>query len=127
MKCWPESIFNGGCGRCAETLTERLRAATSALEYDPVVSSRLQRELIHRKSAFPFVQAILMGNTNAGDLVATRQVEARSVPIRWAILHVINNTALHLGHMQITYQLWQGGRAYNAPRWYQRLDRSSRP
>lgn len=28
---------------------------------------------------------------------------------RWAILHVIDHTALHLGHMQLTYQLGQNG------------------
>ncbi|MCA9947468.1 MAG: DUF664 domain-containing protein [Anaerolineales bacterium] len=45
----------------------------------------------------------------------------REVPVRWGILHVIDHTALHLGHIQITAQLWQGGQAIDAPRWFQRL------
>ncbi len=57
----------------------------------------------------------------AADLEGSRQARDRTVPVRWAILHVIDHTALHLGHMQITYQLWQGGRGVDAPRWFQRL------
>ncbi len=55
------------------------------------------------------------------DLDGTRRARDRDVPVRWAILHVIDHTALHLGHMQITIQLWQGGQAIDAPRWFQRL------
>lgn len=55
------------------------------------------------------------------DLDGVRQAHDRVVPTRWALLHVIDHTALHLGHMQITAQLWQGGQAVNAPRWFQRL------
>ncbi|MCC6602993.1 MAG: DUF664 domain-containing protein [Anaerolineae bacterium] len=55
------------------------------------------------------------------DLDGVRQARDRQVPTRWAILHVIDHTALHLGHMQITAQLWQGGTAVESPRWFQRL------
>lgn len=55
------------------------------------------------------------------DLDGTRLARERDVPVRWAILHVIDHTALHLGHIQITTQLWQGGQGIDAPRWYQRL------
>jgi hypothetical protein len=36
----------------------------------------------------------------------------RSITAGWALCHVLKHTALHLGHMQITRQLWeqrQGG------------------
>ena len=55
------------------------------------------------------------------DLNGIRQAQDREVPVRWAILHVVDHTALHLGHMQITYQLWKGGQGMQAPRWYERL------
>lgn len=55
------------------------------------------------------------------DLNSTRQVKEQTVPVRWAILHVIDHTSLHLGHMQITWQLWHSGQAVDAPRWFQRL------
>jgi uncharacterized damage-inducible protein DinB len=56
------------------------------------------------------------------DLDGTRQARGRTVPVRWCILHVIDHTALHLGHMQLTYQLWQGGRSGPSPRWFERID-----
>lgn len=55
------------------------------------------------------------------DLDSTREVRGRIVPVRWAILHVIDHTALHLGHMQLTYQLWMSGKAGPSPRWFQRV------
>lgn len=55
------------------------------------------------------------------DLDGFREVKDKTVSVRWAILHVIDHTALHLGHMQLTYQLWHGGQAGSSPRWFQRL------
>ncbi len=65
----------------------------------------------------------ILAALNAEDLDGVREVEGHSVAVRWAILHVIDHTALHLGHMQLTYQLWNGGQALTAPRWFQRLPR----
>jgi uncharacterized damage-inducible protein DinB len=55
------------------------------------------------------------------DLGGTREAQDRTVSVRWCILHVIDHTALHLGHMQITYQLWMGGRGKPSPLWFERL------
>ena len=55
------------------------------------------------------------------DLNGSREVRGKTVSVRWIILHVVDHTALHLGHMQITYQLWQGGQSVQAPRWFDRL------
>ncbi len=63
----------------------------------------------------------ILANLSAEELAGAREVEGYSVSVRWAILHVIDHTALHLGHMQITYQLWNGGQAITALRWFQRL------
>ena len=42
------------------------------------------------------------------ELEATRKSprNGRSVIVGWALCHVLKHTALHLGHMQITRQLW---------------------
>ncbi len=66
----------------------------------------------------------VMASLTAADLEEMRQGWGRTVSVRWGLLHVIDHTALHLGHMQITYQLWQGRRGIDAPRWYQRIDSS---
>lgn len=55
------------------------------------------------------------------DLAGVREIKGRTVPVRWGIIHVIDHTALHLGHMQLTYQLWRGGPGTQAPRWFERL------
>jgi uncharacterized damage-inducible protein DinB len=53
-------------------------------------------------------------------LDGTRQVRGRTIPVRRCILHVIDHTALHLGHMQLTYQLWNRGQGKPSPLWYER-------
>jgi uncharacterized damage-inducible protein DinB len=58
----------------------------------------------------------------AAQLSKERQAQGRAVPVRWCILHVIDHTALHLGHMQLTYQLWKSGQSGPSPRWYERLE-----
>jgi uncharacterized damage-inducible protein DinB len=55
------------------------------------------------------------------DLKDTRQTEGRTLPVRWCILHVVDHTSLHLGHMQLTFQLWAGGRSAPSPLWFERL------
>jgi uncharacterized damage-inducible protein DinB len=41
-----------------------------------------------------------------GQLGEERKLRDRMVTVRWAILHVIEHTGQHLGHMQLTRQLW---------------------
>jgi len=55
------------------------------------------------------------------DLKETRETAGRTVPVRWCLLHVIDHTSLHLGHMQVTFQLWAGGRSIPSPLWFERL------
>jgi uncharacterized damage-inducible protein DinB len=57
------------------------------------------------------------------DLDGVREARGRTVPVRWCILHVVDHTALHLGHMQLTYQLWAKGESKPSPFWYERLDK----
>jgi len=58
---------------------------------------------------------------DAAALTGTREARGRTVIVRWGILHIIDHTALHLGHMQLTYQLWMGGKATTSPLWFDRL------
>jgi uncharacterized damage-inducible protein DinB len=64
--------------------------------------------------------AILSG-LDESQLSGNMMVNDLNAPVRWAILHIIDHTALHLGHMQITYQLWHDGVGVDAPRWFDRL------
>ncbi len=58
----------------------------------------------------------------AADLDSVREVRGRTVPVRWCLLHVVDHTALHLGHLQLTCQLWAGGQSKPSPFWYERLE-----
>ncbi len=42
----------------------------------------------------------------AGQMEEDRKYRDRTAKVRWIILHVIEHTAQHLGHMQLTRQLW---------------------
>ena len=55
------------------------------------------------------------------DLNGTRRARERTVSVRWCMVHVIDHTSLHLGHMQMTYQLWSGGKSFDSPPWFERL------
>jgi uncharacterized damage-inducible protein DinB len=66
-------------------------------------------------------QAVFLTLTES-DLDGVREARGRTVPVRWGILHVIDHTALHLGHMQITYQLWTSGQSRPSPRWFERVE-----
>ena len=65
----------------------------------------------------------ILGNLPVSELDGSRQARDRTVPVRWCILHVIDHTALHLGHMQLTYQLWRGGHGVHSPRWFERVEK----
>ena len=57
-------------------------------------------------------------------LDGTREARGRTVDVRWGILHIVDHTALHLGHMQLTYQLWMGGRVMASSVWLDRLPKN---
>lgn len=78
-------------------------------------------ELLRRLEAAGTETQAVLSSLRQEDLNGTRDVEGHAVPVRWALLHVIDHTALHLGHMQITYQLWAAGRSKPSPRWTERL------
>ena len=63
----------------------------------------------------------LFSTLSETDLDGTREARGRVIPVRWCILHVIDHSALHLGHMQLTYQLWMGGQHGPSPRWFERV------
>jgi len=49
----------------------------------------------------------ILSSLTIAQLEETRKFRERTVTVRWAILHVIEHFAMHVGHMQLTRQLWQ--------------------
>jgi uncharacterized damage-inducible protein DinB len=78
-------------------------------------------ELLRRLEAVGTETRQVFNNLAEADLDGTREARGRTISVRWAFLHVIDHTSLHLGHMQITYQLWMGGQGKASPRWFKRL------
>ena len=64
----------------------------------------------------------VLSNLTRQQIETSREVRGRTVPVRWAILHVIDHTALHLGQMQLTLQLYRSGQGVGSPRWFERLE-----
>ena len=50
----------------------------------------------------------ILGKLSLGQLAETRTAPTRPEPVtvRWTILHLISHNAIHLGHIQISRQLW---------------------
>lgn len=80
--------------------------------------------LVERLEAVGRQTREVFATLSEADLTGTRIAWDKEVTVRWAILHVVDHTALHLGHMQITYQLWMGGQGVKSPRWFERLPKT---
>jgi uncharacterized damage-inducible protein DinB len=78
-------------------------------------------ELVRRFDAVAAETRDVFSALTAADLDGIRKARDEAVAVRWGILHVIDHTSLHLGHMQITYQLWNEGKSKPSPRWFERL------
>ena len=48
----------------------------------------------------------ILSSLTSSQLEEARKFRDRTVTVRWAILHVIEHWAMHIGHMQLTRQLW---------------------
>lgn len=83
----------------------RVRADEFRTELDGV------EELLQQLAAVGEETREVLEGLDEAALGGTREVPAgpgrvREVGVRWAILHVIEHSAMHLGHMQLTRQLW---------------------
>jgi hypothetical protein len=66
----------------------------------------------------------VLGILNTEQLDGTLEKDGRAIPIRWIIHHIIYHYSLHIGHMQLTYQLWNKGMSAPSPRWFDRLPKA---
>lgn len=101
------------------------RPATRNREAEFAVTAASASELVRLLEQTAQETREVFSALRQADLGDTRAVQERIVPVRWCVLHVIDHTSLHLGHMQMTYQLWTGGKAVHAPLWMERLPKHS--
>jgi uncharacterized damage-inducible protein DinB len=69
--------------------------STQTLQQRLVISSAYAQRVIARLTLEDFEQ----------DCVSPR--DGRKFTVAWALLHALEHTAIHLGHIQITRQLWE--------------------
>ncbi len=100
----------------AEVIGRRPATRDRAAEFGTVAA-----ELVRHLEVVAAETAEVLSSLSEAGLNSVRVARGRQVTVRWGILHVIEHTALHLGHMQITYQLWMGGKGGPSPLWYERL------
>ncbi len=103
----------------AEVIGRRPTTRVRETEFVAEVDDATKLVTLLQKQA-EVTQEVLAELTDA-DLGETRVNQDRKITIRWGLLHVVDHYGLHLGHMQITYQLWRDGKAFDAPRWFERL------
>jgi len=106
----------------AEVVGGRIKSRDRDAEF--ATSASRSSEIIQALEKVALETREVFSALGESDLNGTRQANDRTVPVRWCILHVIDHTALHLGHMQITYQLWSGGKSSTSPLWFERLPKS---
>ena len=58
---------------------------------------------------------VILSSLSPSGLDEERQFRDRKVSVRWGILHVIEHTATHLGHIQLTRQLWENQGKRSSP------------
>jgi uncharacterized damage-inducible protein DinB len=103
----------------AEVVGGRPKTRNREAEFATVATSATEIIRILDKTALETRE--VFSALGESDLNGTRQAIDRSLPVRWCILHIIDHLALHLGHMQLTYQLWSGGKSISSPLWFERL------
>lgn len=82
------------------------QAATRDRPAEFVTVATTAAELMARLAQTGRETAQIFATLTANTLTETRTIGDRTFTVRWCIMHVIEHTALHLGHMQLTRQLW---------------------
>jgi hypothetical protein len=73
------------------------------------VKGTTKEELSDKINAATVYARSAVAQLNLEDLAAVRTSarDGRKFTVSWALLHALEHTALHLGHIQITRQLWE--------------------
>ena len=73
-------------------------------------SGNLSELLVRWEEAWTEIESIYLGRLNHSQLLEAKPVPFRpdrgTVTVQWVILHLISHYATHLGHLQLTRQLW---------------------
>lgn len=108
-------------GWMAETLGNLPKTRVRDDEFKYVADT--PKDALERLAAVGRETEGVLSKITAEQLDGTIEKDGRDIPIRWVIHHIIYHYSLHIGHMQLTYQLWNKGMAATSPRWFDRLQK----
>lgn len=69
-------------------------------------------DVLQRLSAVAAESQPILFALTAEQLESSVTYDGHVHPVRGILHHVITHYSLHIGHMQLTYQLWAGGKAF---------------
>lgn len=99
----------------AEIISGRPKTRLREAEFSFVATSA--DEVLGRLAAAAAETQELLAGLDAEKLESSIAHDDHMLAVRWILHHVISHYGLHIGHMQLTYQLWSGGKASTAPPW----------
>lgn len=103
----------------AENIGRHPTTRVRELEFSYIATSA--DEALERLAREADLTRQVLSSLSEADLESSFMKDDHAISVRWAIHHVIFHYSLHIGHMQLTYQLWNNGKASDSPRWYDRL------
>jgi uncharacterized damage-inducible protein DinB len=106
-------------GWIAETMGAYPKTRVREDEFKYVAASA--KETLEPLAAVAKETQDVLSKVTAEQLDGTIEKDGKALPLRWIIHHVIYHYSLHIGHMQLTYQLWNKGLAATSPRWFDRV------
>lgn len=106
-------------GWIAETLASFPKTRVREAEF--VYAADSPAEALDRLAKVADETRAILSEYTADQLEGALVREGKNVPVRWVIHHVIYHYSLHIGHMQLTYQLWNQGMAAASRRWFDRV------
>lgn len=106
-------------GWIAETLGDFPKTRIRDGEFKYVAKN--PKEALERLATAGRETESVLSKITAEQLDGTIKKDDRDISVRWIIHHINYHYSLHIGHMQLTYQLWNKGMAATSPRWFDRL------
>ena len=111
IRCGEEHHQSAGSARKDTSISRRAPRVPKRDRAAAFQASGHLSELVSRWEKAGVEMDSALGKLSQAQLGETRTVSARpelgAITVRWCILHLISHHAIHLGHIQLTRQLWE--------------------
>lgn len=94
---WVKRVING------QSINRDREAEFRSLGNLQDIMNRFEKVSKENENILSKLDSLQLGETRKVQI----QQNGQAVSVRWCILHVVSHYALHLGHIQLTRQLWE--------------------